>query len=110
MGRYNSFNASILCPQCRASVEVPFQADIGYLDWRTFESGAQIFDIAPESKLTPIGQQGEKDRDFWAYAIGTCPNCRSEVWARIEIHSNRFSALELVSEPDDVLAWGYLDH
>ena len=108
MGRYNNFLANVTCSHCRKEVYIDFQSDIGILEWIDFKPSDLVFGIEPQMKRSPVGEYGEPDKDFWAYGLGYCPNCRNYVWCRIEIRSNRFDKLLVVPEPDDPDEWEFL--
>lgn len=108
MGRYNSFPVGVKCPHCEKEVYIDFQSDIGVLEWTSFKLGDLVFGIEHQMRNSPVGEYGEPDKDFWAYGLGICPGCHNNVWCRIEIRSNRFDKLLIVSEPDDPDEWEFL--
>jgi hypothetical protein len=109
MSKVNYFSAQTTCPHCDRSGVIHFEADIGVLDLSTFEIGDLVIkSVPPEGR--PIGPalDVEWERPFWAVGFGTCPQCRQDVVARIEIRDRRFSAAQPTLDTLDTFAWGYL--
>ena len=116
MGRYNNFIAHVECPTCHQSSEIEFQSDVGRLEWTTFHLGDQVFGNPPQTKRAPVGPApGLENADFWSHAVGTCWKCKSEVYARSEIRSNRVDKIIPVPSPaereafDFLNKWGLID-
>src|SRR5262245_24749912 len=109
MSKVNYFSAEIRCPRCGKLGIVHFEADIGVLDLSAFEIGDLVIKtVPPEGR--PIGPDidVEWERPFWAVGYGTCPHCREDVKARIEIRVRRFAAARPTLEHLGLFAWGYL--
>jgi hypothetical protein len=86
-----------------------FQADVGVLEYHQFRPGDLVFGISRQMNRSPISPApGLEEADFWAYGIGACPNCKHELWAKIDIRSGRFDSLALVPRPADPDAWDKL--
>ncbi len=116
MGRYNNFISDVECPTCHRSSEVEFQADVGRLEWTRFHKGDKVFGNPPQTKDAPIAPAtGLENADFWSHAVGTCMKCKSDVYARIEIRSNKVDEIipvQSLTEPealDFLNKWGLID-
>jgi hypothetical protein len=110
MGRYNNFITCVECPTCQKLSEVEFQSDIGRLEWRSFNLGDKVFGHAAETGNAPIGPvPGLEGVDFWAYGIGTCMKCKSDVYARIEIHYDKVDKIIVVSHPIESDKFNFLN-
>ena len=110
MRRSNLFIEQARCPHCGDESLVAFQADIGVLEWQTFQVGDRVFGILRNAKKPPAGPApGLEGRDFWAHGVGDCPSCGRDLWCRIEVRSNRFASLDVVPEPAEPDGWGTLE-
>lgn len=110
MGRYNNFISDVECPGCHQSSEIEFQADVGRLEWTSFHLGDKVFGNPPQTKGAPIEPAaGLENADFWSHAVGMCLKCKSEVYARIEIRSNRVDKIFLVPSPPENEAFDFLN-
>ena len=85
------------------------------LTWANWSGPAFIwvtksFGIPLQMKRTPIGPAPRlENADFWSHAVGRCLNCRSEVYARIEIRSNKVDKIILVQSPPEHEAFDFLN-
>ena len=110
MGRYNNFICALECPTCHQRSEIDFQADVGLLEWTRFHLGDQVFGNPPQTKDAPIAPApGLEHSDFWSHGVGMCVKCKSNVYARIEIRSNKVDRITLVQSPPDHLAFDFLN-
>ena len=110
MGRYNNFLSDVECPTCHQSSEIQFQSDLGRLEWTQFRLGDKVFGNPPQMKRAPIAPaHGLENADFWTHSVGTCLNCRSDVYARIEIRSNRVNKIIPVQSPAEPQAFDFLN-
>lgn len=108
MGRYDSFLAEIRCPHCSRDTTLEFQTDIGTLRWDTYVVGAVVDHQPAEGE--PVGPDLGVDgsRPLWSAGLGSCPMCRCDVRARVELRGGRFAGVVLA--PDvELYTWGYLD-
>ena len=110
MGRYNNFMSEVECPTCHQVSEIAFQSDVGRLEWTRFYLGDKVFGNPPQTKAAPIAPEaGLENAHFWAHAIGTCLNCKSDVFARIEIRSNKVDKIVPVPSPPDAESFDFLN-
>lgn len=111
MGRYNLFIAEGTCPHCHHSTVFHFQADIGRLEWTTFELGDDIMS-PPATMGSPVfGPDPDalhSGRDLWAAGLERCPSCHLYVHARINIRSGKYHSCEITSSSNELYEWGFL--
>jgi hypothetical protein len=104
MGRYNQFFVDTVCPQCGATVELNFQGDIGHLQWDLFRIGDKISDAEPYMRPKRIGPTAEafaSGRNYWAAGLAGCPQCKSEIYAKLFIRGGVFEGIEII-EPAEL--------
>jgi len=109
MGRYNVFYADAKCSKCKRTDSISFQADIGYLDWISFEIGDESFKDKGSSKkkLVYPDPDIELDKAFWAYGVGECKYCGNDIYAKIYIDQGIFKRIEVIPEPENMEGWSY---
>jgi hypothetical protein len=116
MGRVNTFYQRVTCERCGTISDIGFQGHIGRLEWMDLRLGDQVFEREGESRKVPMGPDPDViGRDFWAHALGACPQCNAEMYARVEVRENKVHDIRVVPLPPGrdgysfLLEWGFRD-
>lgn len=108
MGRYNTFVASVVCPNGHEA-EIDFQGYVGWPDWSTYVVSDNIVRPKPDRPKTRFLPDSDAltARSFWVYGIGTCPTCGATVNAKLDFRDGCFAGAQVVEAPSNADAYSW---
>jgi hypothetical protein len=112
-GGFNSVFVTDACPTCHVGAQIWIGTNLGDTHRSSMGIGDAIV-TGGDADCSRCPFEGVeswetlKQRDYWVFGSGRCLNCGNQVWARLEVRSNKLDRIVLIPRPEGFRSPGAL--